>query len=73
MAQVGQVSTPTLILHGGADDRCPVGQAEQWFTALRERGVAGPAGAVSGRVAPVHPPGHARRTAPTIATGSPTG
>lgn len=38
-AQVDRVNTPTLILHGAADDRCPVGQAEQWFTALRERGV----------------------------------
>lgn len=37
--RVDQVTTPTLILHGAADDRCPVGQAEQWFTALRERGV----------------------------------
>ncbi|MDR6865707.1 dipeptidyl aminopeptidase/acylaminoacyl peptidase/CubicO group peptidase (beta-lactamase class C family) [Microbacterium resistens] len=36
---VDRVTTPTLILHGAADDRCPVGQAEQWFTALRERGV----------------------------------
>ena len=30
---------PTLILHGGADDRCPVGQAEQWFHGLRVRDV----------------------------------
>ncbi|MGW9158708.1 serine hydrolase [Microbacterium sp. NPDC055665] len=36
---VDRVTTPTLILHGAADDRCPVGQAEQWFSALRERGV----------------------------------
>ncbi|MFC5185955.1 S9 family peptidase [Actinomadura harenae] len=33
------VRVPTLILHGEADDRCPVGQAEQWFHALRSRGV----------------------------------
>ncbi len=38
-AQVENVRTPTLILHGGEDVRCPVGQAEQWFTALRERDV----------------------------------
>ena len=38
-AQVTQVRTPTLIVHGTADVRCPVGQAEQWHTALRERGV----------------------------------
>ncbi|MFK3678516.1 serine hydrolase [Microbacterium sp. NPDC090218] len=37
--QVDRVVTPTLILQGAADDRCPVGQAEQWFTALRERDV----------------------------------
>jgi CubicO group peptidase (beta-lactamase class C family)/poly(3-hydroxybutyrate) depolymerase len=36
---VDKVTTPTLILHGAADDRCPVGQAEQWFAALRARGV----------------------------------
>src|SRR4029077_12458279 len=38
-AQVTQVQTPTLILHGTADVRCPIGQAEQWHTALRDRGV----------------------------------
>lgn len=37
--RVERVTTPTLILHGAADDRCPVGQAEQWFAALRERDV----------------------------------
>ncbi|KIP52509.1 serine hydrolase [Leucobacter komagatae] len=37
--RVGDVSTPTLIVHGGDDQRCPVGQAEQWFTALREQRV----------------------------------
>jgi len=39
LSQVGDVTTPTLILQGGADLRCPVGQAQQWFTALREQGV----------------------------------
>ena len=38
-ARVGDVTAPTLLLHGGADARCPVGQAQQWHTALRERGV----------------------------------
>ena len=37
--RAGQVTTPTLLLHGADDDRCPRGQAEQWFTALRERRV----------------------------------
>ena len=36
---VDGVRAPTLILHGAADDTCPVGQAEQWFHALRSRGV----------------------------------
>jgi dipeptidyl aminopeptidase/acylaminoacyl peptidase/CubicO group peptidase (beta-lactamase class C family) len=39
ITRVSQVRTPTLVLQGGADERCPVGQAEQWFTALRSRGV----------------------------------
>ncbi|WP_165977603.1 S9 family peptidase [Nonomuraea diastatica] len=36
---VSEVGTPTLLLHGESDDRCPVGQSEQWFAALRERRV----------------------------------
>jgi dipeptidyl aminopeptidase/acylaminoacyl peptidase/CubicO group peptidase (beta-lactamase class C family) len=39
LARVANVRTPTLVLHGAADVRCPVGQAEQWHTALRELGV----------------------------------
>ena len=35
---VEKVRTPTLIVQGAEDDRCPVGQAEQWFTALRTLG-----------------------------------
>ncbi|MGH4001806.1 MAG: serine hydrolase [Pseudonocardiaceae bacterium] len=31
---VQDVRTPTLLLHGDRDERCPFGQAEQWFTAL---------------------------------------
>jgi dipeptidyl aminopeptidase/acylaminoacyl peptidase len=36
---VADVRTPTLLLHGGADVRCPLDQARQWHTALRELGV----------------------------------
>ncbi|RAS70328.1 dipeptidyl aminopeptidase/acylaminoacyl peptidase [Lentzea atacamensis] len=36
---VDEVRTPTLIYHGASDDRCPAGQAEQWFSALRQNGV----------------------------------
>ena len=39
IARVTDVRTPTLLLHGDADIRCPVGQAEQWHAALRELGV----------------------------------
>ena len=39
IASVAAVRTPTLILHGAEDLRCPVGQAQQWHTALRELGV----------------------------------
>jgi dipeptidyl aminopeptidase/acylaminoacyl peptidase/CubicO group peptidase (beta-lactamase class C family) len=39
LSRVDNVTTPMLIQHGGSDLRCPVGQAEQWHTALRERGV----------------------------------
>ncbi len=39
LARVEDVRTPTLVIHGAADVRCPVGQAEQWHTALREQGV----------------------------------
>ncbi|KAA6450537.1 S9 family peptidase [Bacillus swezeyi] len=33
-----RVETPLLILHGERDDRCPVEQAEQLFTALKKMG-----------------------------------
>jgi dipeptidyl aminopeptidase/acylaminoacyl peptidase len=36
--QVDQVRTTTLVPHG-ADVRCPLGQAQQRHTALREHGV----------------------------------
>jgi dipeptidyl aminopeptidase/acylaminoacyl peptidase/CubicO group peptidase (beta-lactamase class C family) len=39
ITRVTDVATPTLLLHGDADIRCPVGQAEEWHVALRELGV----------------------------------
>ena len=36
---VENVKTPTLIVHSVLDHRCPIEQAEQWFTALRLHGV----------------------------------
>ncbi len=33
-----RATTPTLIVHGEADDRCPIGQGEQMFVALKEAG-----------------------------------
>ena len=42
-------TTPTLILHG-AEDRCtPLGQAQEFYAALVERGVDGGAGRLSAR------------------------
>ena len=38
LTRVTDVRTPTLVVQGADDDRCPVGQAEQWFTALRTQG-----------------------------------
>jgi dipeptidyl aminopeptidase/acylaminoacyl peptidase len=34
-----RATTPSLILHGEGDERCPIGQGEQLFAALREAGV----------------------------------
>jgi dipeptidyl aminopeptidase/acylaminoacyl peptidase len=34
-----EVRTPTLVLQGANDVRCPIGQAQQWFSTLRRRGV----------------------------------
>lgn len=33
-----QTRTPTLIVHGEADERCPIGQSEQMFTTLSRAG-----------------------------------
>lgn len=38
-AHVHKVTCPTLILQGESDDRCPIGQGEEWFTGLRANGV----------------------------------
>jgi len=34
-----RVTTPTLILHGSADERVPIGQPMEFFRALKDRGV----------------------------------
>lgn len=39
LAHVANVRTPTLVIHSELDHRCPIEQAEQWFTALKELGV----------------------------------
>ncbi|TQS46833.1 serine hydrolase [Cryptosporangium phraense] len=39
LTRVADVRTPTLLLHGAEDRTCPVGQAQQWHTALRQQGV----------------------------------
>ncbi len=37
---VKNVKTPCLILHSEEDHRCPIEQAEQWFAALKNLGIA---------------------------------
>ena len=39
LKHVDKVRLPTLIIHSEEDHRCPIEQAEQWFVALRQRGV----------------------------------
>jgi len=39
IGRIEHVSTPTLVYHGAADIRCPIGQAQHWFEGLRVRGV----------------------------------
>jgi dipeptidyl aminopeptidase/acylaminoacyl peptidase len=39
MAHVGEVSTPTLVIHSEQDWRCPVEQGQRWFVELKRRGV----------------------------------
>ncbi|WP_152227913.1 MULTISPECIES: S9 family peptidase [Arthrobacter] len=38
-AQVGQVRTPALVIHSEEDLRCPVEQAQRYYTALKLQGV----------------------------------
>jgi dipeptidyl aminopeptidase/acylaminoacyl peptidase len=38
-AHVGDVSTPTLVLHSADDLRCPLSQAERYYAALKRNGV----------------------------------
>lgn len=39
LMHVGKVSTPTMVMVGDQDYRTPVGQAEQFYSALRQRGI----------------------------------
>lgn len=39
LSRVGNVKTPTAVLSGEADLRTPISEAEQYYTALRQRGV----------------------------------
>jgi dipeptidyl aminopeptidase/acylaminoacyl peptidase len=38
MTFIDNVQTPTLILHGGSDERVPTGQAYELFRGLKDRG-----------------------------------
>ena len=39
ITSVANVKTPTLIVHGQADERVPVGQGRELYVALRQRGI----------------------------------
>ncbi len=39
LAAADRITTPTLIIHSEDDLRCPIGQAEQFFTALLRKGI----------------------------------
>ncbi|MBT1001758.1 S9 family peptidase [Paenarthrobacter sp. DKR-5] len=39
MAQVGKVRTPTFVIHSEEDWRCPLEQAQRYYTALKKQGV----------------------------------
>ena len=39
MARVGDVRTPTLVIHSEEDLRCPVEQAQRYYTSLKQNGV----------------------------------
>jgi dipeptidyl aminopeptidase/acylaminoacyl peptidase len=38
ISYVANVDTPVLLLHGDADARCPIGQSEEYFIALKRLG-----------------------------------
>jgi dipeptidyl aminopeptidase/acylaminoacyl peptidase len=38
-AKVGQVTTPTLVMHSELDLRCPLSQAERYYASLKRQGV----------------------------------
>ena len=38
ISYAAKVDTPVLLLHGEADARCPIGQSEEYFTALKRLG-----------------------------------
>ncbi|CAA9273746.1 MAG: Acylamino-acid-releasing enzyme [uncultured Arthrobacter sp.] len=38
-AQIGSVDTPTFVIHSEEDLRCPVEQAQRYYTALKKQGV----------------------------------
>ena len=39
LAHIEKANTPTLIIHGAADPRVPIGQSLEMYTALKWRGV----------------------------------
>lgn len=39
IAHIGKAGTPTLIVHGEKDQRVPIGQSQEMYTALNWKGV----------------------------------
>lgn len=40
LTYIEQVTTPTLLLHGGQDERVPIGQPMEFYRGLKDRGVS---------------------------------
>ena len=77
MAVVGQVTTPTLVIHSELDFRCPLEQATRYYSALKRQGTEAEMLVFPGedheltRVGPAAPPRRAvRRRARLVAAGS---
>jgi dipeptidyl aminopeptidase/acylaminoacyl peptidase len=58
LAHVAQARTPTLFIHGDADNDVPIAQAEEMYVALRKLGVASTLALYPGEGHGFHRPAH---------------